>query len=431
MRHASSVNGARKPVPDATVSGTLPPLLRDERGLYLPVPEGNFLQRWVETPDLTAAELDELVELFRRAFNGGASWFHYGVAPIEHLRWKTVDGPYRSRTTLQETLDGGDGKPIGASLAQYQRYVVDGQERAVLQGSDAALDPSAQGRGIHSSLNRLSDVTNQADRDVGLRVRWGVGHPIWNHLTAVKPMSNDLVLANRVVTYAKPLTWSGLRRRCPSRPEQAGVSRTRDELRGYRRTVGVKQISRLLVAQLRAAVHRVRVPGGVRGEWRIETVGEFGPEVDVFWAQAATQFDFVQIRDREYLNWRYRDRRAGPFEVRVAISGDQMLGFAAIRADQREAVLADLLALPERVDVAEALLDDAIAVARRAGSPTMRLWLQQSHPYAKAVRQRGFFDTDQRLRMLIRRMWADSPVLPFADDPNARVHAMLGDSDHV
>jgi hypothetical protein len=33
--------------------------------------------------------------------------------------------------------------------------------------------------------------------------------------------------------------------------------------------------------------------------------------------------------------------------------------------------------------------------------------------------------------MFVRRMCADSPVLSFADDPNARVHAMLADSDHV
>jgi len=51
-------------------------LLRDERDLYFPVPEGNFLQRWVEISDLTAAELEELVELFCRAFNDGVSWFH-------------------------------------------------------------------------------------------------------------------------------------------------------------------------------------------------------------------------------------------------------------------------------------------------------------------------------------------------------------------
>jgi hypothetical protein len=76
VRHVSSVNGARKPVLYATVSGALPRLLRDERDLYFPVPEGNFLQRWVEISDLTAAELEELVELFCRAFNDGVSWFH-------------------------------------------------------------------------------------------------------------------------------------------------------------------------------------------------------------------------------------------------------------------------------------------------------------------------------------------------------------------
>lgn len=423
-------DGTVIPLANSATSGDLPQLSRDDRGLFLPVPEADLVLRWREATDLTTIEIEGLLGLLRRAFNGGPSWFHYGITPFEHFTWRAVDAPDGTLVNVQEPLDGRDGTPIGMGVMRRHQYVVGDQQRTLLHGMDYVLDPSVQGRGIRSTLSRISKITGPAYPEAWT-VSFGVAHPIWDHLREVKHDSGVVFFANRLITYAKPLAWSGLRRRHPSRPEQAGASRTRDQLRGYRRKTELKQIARLLVAQLRAAVHRITSPHGVHGEWSIETVDQFGPEADVFWADAATQFDFVQVRDRRYLNWRYCDRRAGRFEVRVAKSGGRMLGFAAIRADEREAVLADLLALPERVDVAEALLDDAIAAARRAGSPTMRLWLQQTHPYAKAVRRRGFFDTDQRMRMRSTRLRDDAPELPFPDGPHGRVHAMIGDSDHV
>jgi hypothetical protein len=171
--------------------------------------------------------------------------------------------------------------------------------------------------------------------------------------------------------------------------------------------------------------HFDRVRGSIR------EAGRFDARNDALFEQAATEFDLIQIREHGFLNWRYVDPRAGRFTIRLAEHGELLLGYAVLRADAQGADLADLLALPGRLDVVNALLRDALAVARRAGAPSMRMWMTRTHPYYPVVQQHGFIRVHNVVVPSFGPASGDPAEIAFLRDPSARVHLALGDSDHV
>jgi hypothetical protein len=153
--------------------------------------------------------------------------------------------------------------------------------------------------------------------------------------------------------------------------------------------------------------------------------------VDAFFKEAATVFDFIQIRDSTYLNWRYCDPRSGPFVVRVAEQDGQMLGYCVLLTFERRPAIVDLLALPGRTDVVRSLVEDALAEFRRRGAAAVLIHTVQRHPYNEALRRSGFLDRDGTALALISPAWLPRNELEFLADPGARVQLMLGETDYV
>jgi hypothetical protein len=115
--------------------------------------------------------------------------------------------------------------------------------------------------------------------------------------------------------------------------------------------------------------------------------------------------------------------------VRSIVEGRTLAGYAILRFNGGAAYVADLLALPGRLDVVEALIADVVAIARRAGSTGVELWLSGGHPYRRALGRQGFFDS--RLDTGWAYHAVDAPIeamRPLAD-PHARVHLLMGDTD--
>src|SRR5690606_5373908 len=82
--------------------------------------------------------------------------------------------------------------------------------------------------------------------------------------------------------------------------------------------------------------------------------------------------------------------RAGRFTIRVAEADGEVLGYSVIRTARATADIADLLVLPGRPDVAEALVRDAVAVSKQSGSSAVRSWMIRGHPYEALLGNVGF-----------------------------------------
>ena len=391
-------------------------------GERIPVEDFDLTLRMIPGEDLSNEQIGNVVELLREAFNGGPGWFALPVPEADHLRWKLIDPPFETRASLTEEPDGNI---VAFSGRLHRRWIVRGEERIGADGVELALHPKYQGSGLYRRRTEISDALPPEE---DFRISFG-SHPTSLHRRRVKGTPE---LANPLDNLVRPLDIGKCVRRRATNGRPTG-SRTRIALEQQRRSrVPKPLVAKQAVWRGRQLRQRLRYRGleYYRDDYVIRTVSRFDQRLDHFFEVASRPFALIQLRNQETLNWRYADRRAGPFTIRIAEDGNELVGYAVTRATTAGADLADVLALPGREDVAYALIRDALDLGRRAGSPAIRAWMLEHHPYHRLLLHSGFMP----IRRIVTPAFTDhgnTRDYGFIHDPQARMHIMLGDSDHV
>ncbi len=388
----------------------------------MPIAGTNYTLRRVAAAELTPTERREIFELYVRAFNGEPNWFRRGGSASDAFEWKALEAPEGATLNLVE-----DGPRLaGVDLAMGKQFLLRGRPVVVSDGVDSAIDPDYQGQGLDAK--RKAAAADLPPRQACL-VIWFATHPTSQVRRGV---TSEDVLVLDLQTIAKPLSLRALIRRRAQRRTAAGGSRTAARLgRDRARRIPLSRLQTLRTGA-RVALARLRSPASVaRAELDVESVTSFDGAMESFWAKASAGWDLIQKRDESYLNWRYADSRAGGFTLRVAREENEIVGFTVSRLSHDDAVLADLLALPDRADVVNLLLSDVTDLARQAGAPSLRSWVTESHPYRDLFRAGGFVDYETPLSLGLSAAQCPIDELAALVERGARVHLMPGDSDHV
>jgi hypothetical protein len=162
----------------------------------------------------------------------------------------------------------------------------------------------------------------------------------------------------------------------------------------------------------------------------IETVDRFDERIDAFCEEASQAFDFISIRGADALNWRYADRRAGDFTIRLVTEDQRIVGFSVLRVSNGAGHIADIMALPGRDDVIAALGRDA-ARRLRGQAPRVECWLFDNGPYAAALVSAGFLGRRNRRQLTYEAVGVPVEEIEFLSGPSIRAHLSVGDMDWV
>jgi hypothetical protein len=165
--------------------------------------------------------------------------------------------------------------------------------------------------------------------------------------------------------------------------------------------------------------------------WSIRTLERFDERVDAFFDEAARPFEFLVVKNRDYLNWRYCEPAAGRFTVRVAEREGRILGYLALKLSAGNAYIADLMALPGRLDVVRSLIEDALRLSRDARAELVSCWMAERHPYHPILRRYGFLDSRIDPRFVRKPVEEGATFLDFLDDATTQIHLVHGDSDWI
>ncbi len=294
-----------------------------------------------------------------------------GVPHLEHLRWKLRSCP---EAPSYQVVAERNGKIVGSLLSLVQHVMVRGRTLLAQHGVDTVVAPAFQGKGL------LTKMVAFAEEHVlgGIDLRFGhTGHPaaLRHYLHTFQPFGNPvLVLERELPRGERTKRWAA--------------------------------------------------------RWSVQESCGFDDQADEFFARAAEPFDFVVARSKDYLNWRYADARSGEFAIRTVEQHRQVLGYSVLRMSNGRGHVADLLVLPDRDDVLDCLLADALDYFRAAQAPVVEYWTPAHHPYLETVRGHGFV----RYRRTVPFLWKDrraSGGLEFLLRPDAALHLMAGDSDLV
>ena len=357
-----------------------------------------------------AGEADgpQMLELLFRAFHRWPA-FEIHVPAIEHLRWKMRSDPIAARHHWVAEVDGR----IAAMFLRIVRRVrVRGRDCLARDGVDAAVDPRYQGRGLYGAILDHARESPQ-DGEFGLRF-WYSTNPRTRRRSRPDESKS---LANPVQVLEKPYR------------ARAIVARRRKKYGG--RMPAPLAVLRI---ELETVFNRLGHPPywrPAKPAWSITTLERFDDRIDGFFDEAARPFDFVVVRTRDYMNWRYFDPAAGRFTVRVAKQQGRLLGYLVFKITEGEGQIADLLALPGRTDVVRSLVEDALHLFREAGVERVTCWMISRHPYNGILRRYGFIDSRRDVGFGYQPVSLDDRDLEFLDDPRARIHLTHGDTDWI
>ncbi|MEZ4503895.1 MAG: hypothetical protein R3C39_14830 [Dehalococcoidia bacterium] len=396
----------------------------------LDLPELGIERRWTMSNDFPQADIPEILRLLERAYNGGPLWYALPVEPADHFRWKYIDSPYGSQLSTMVDRDGHIIDFVGVSLFPW---LVRGQTHIGSDGGDMARDPAWQGRKLSTVLQEHRGLGRHPDIEFLLGY---ITHPINAHVVAAMGWVH---LANPVQTLERPFGLQPLlpprlrRRSSPVVSDVKGESSTALALRDAQLTTR-DRFTNLARGYLRYARSVLgRRPARGASDITVTTIDRFDPSYEPFLAAAQAPFEFIRERTLDYLNWRYCDPRAGSFTVRVAREGDEILGYTATRIDGNTARLADMLVVPNREDVLDALFDDAVRFAQRHGVSWLQTRLTKKHPYRRAAARAGFVVEREDAGAMLDSYIEDGNDVTkdVLLDPNARLHITYGDSDHM
>ncbi len=292
---------------------------------------------------------------------------------IDHLRWKLEAGGDQRAAVVE-----ADGAIVGAVYVSFRKLWVKGRSLRGTSGGDVAIHPAHQGKRM---------------------------------FTAMTPFLWDLNMASSDLSY-------GYRSRNLA-VQKANMPFLRSKFGNF---------VNVLVASTGAAPS-----AAPRGDepWELRSVTTFDERIDLFWQDAASQFDFICERGKDFLNWRFCDLRAGDFTCFVAEQKGRILGYAVERISNGRGYLVDLLALPGRLDVASSLARRALDDLRGVGVDETDCWLPARHVYFDALSEAGFTALKTTQDVTYRALQTRAEELSFLLQPEASVHFTLGDTDLV
>ncbi len=136
-------------------------------------------------------------------------------------------------------------------------------------------------------------------------------------------------------------------------------------------------------------------------DFHIQTIHHFNDRIDLFWEGIKAYYDFIIERRRDYLNWRYLDRRGGNYIVKVAEKEGKILGFMVLKIKEPEkdypfGYIIDLLTLPHRLDAADALVADGVHHFTNSNVNVIYCLMVKGHPYERILKKNGFLSRGEQ-----------------------------------
>ena len=309
---------------------------------------------------------ENIVELLKKTF---PKWAGFND-PLGLWRWKYIDIPLR----VVIVVAVADNKIVGCNPSVIFNAKLGSEITSLGYSDDLAVDTDYRGLGIWGKIRALKEekVASLAKYSFATTVspivlkswvkrnRALLPFPVTrmvktkdiDHLLTVQPMKNELLVKL-----------------------------------GYTFLSNLNRISNLF----RPPIKRL-------DEFQITQIPEFDESIDSFWMKIKDDYNFILEKKHLYLNWRFADNDRGSHVIFQAVNEDGVLGYVVVgfKPGQSEGQIVDLLALRDRLDVADALMGYACECLDDLGINIIFYQLVEGHPYQEVSRRHGFIDSRSR-----------------------------------
>jgi hypothetical protein len=294
------------------------------------------------------------------------------VSAQEHMLWKLSSDPESKRF---QVLAAAGNKIVGCRLFFFNWFRIQGQRLCCRQGFDLAIHPDYQGQGILNDMWFFARKHFDDQNDFN----FGIGaHPAALHMRVAQ---GNIKIENKVQVLVHPLD--------------------------------------------------APPPDRTPADFDVRIVSSFDGRADALFEETSRQFDFVRERSAAFLNWRHADPRSGSFTIMCAEHEGVLLGYIVLSTFGETGIIADVLALPGRLDVVEGLIQEGLVHFAALGMSSVDCWMPTAHVYRPVLVQSGFTHKKRVIPLSYRYLRAPASQLEFLTNPRAKVHIMANDTDLV
>ncbi len=363
-----------------------------------------------ETRPYKSSDDEQIVELLQEVFRGWPR-ININVSPLEHWRWK-YDNKFLKDKLI--AVAQKDDKIIGVLHAVPLKIKINEKIVSANLGADAAVHPDYRRMGVRNSISPLIH---------GMR-----------RLAGIKLL---------IATSTNPITIKILSRKRFSFPfSMVNLTRIGDIDKQLREMPMKNQRIMKWGFHFARMLNKVSNAFGVMAHdghvLNVSRLDGFDERADVFWKEVSAHYDYIIVRDGDFLNWRFSDPRAGDFSIRCVEDGERLLGYCVLKINRaRESYpigyIVDLLALPSRLDIVDSLLSDAVDFFDGKNVNIINCLMIRGHPYVKSLQRHGFLDSRMRIRLFYTDLGLGeglSDEISRLEDAD-KIHISYGDFDSL
>ena len=354
-------------------------------------------------------EEGKIVQLLAEVF-GGWPKFDLSCSPLDHWRWKYLKNSF-SKSLISIAMS--NDKMIGCNHSITVKIKIGGKTFLGTLAGDTGVHSEFRKRGVWESMLEL---TKTARRREGISI---------NYMTT----GNPVVIR----------TSSKVKERHPFPLAVLSLIRIHDMDYHLKKTpikkAHLKKVF-LLLLRRKYALQRIFCPSkSLDPPFTIQNIDRFDQRVNSFWNDVKDHYFFIIARDCDYLNWRYGDPRGCLYSINIAETNGKLLGFIILRINHYNKEypsghIVDLLTLPDRLDVAEALVKGAIKFFDDHNVNTIQSLVVKNHPF-EAIYRRNIFFGRKAIPFFYDEYERIEGLEDLATIHPKRVYLALGDFDYI
>lgn len=198
----------------------------------------------------------------------------------------------------------------------------------------------------------------------------------------------------------------------------------------------LKKSGFLLIKKLHQFKKTLADSSPIHKNFHISRIRSFSHEIDLLWDDVKNHYNFIVERTHDYLNWRYCDPRGGKYIVKQAEEDGRILGYIVTRVNRfiegyPVGYIVDLLTLPGRLDVSEALLAEAVNHFDEEKINVVTGLVIRNHPNEKIFKKHGFVNSREKINIFFKKYRTIEEINKLKSNLAENIHFTCGDFDHI
>lgn len=342
-------------------------------------------------------------------------WPHFdlSVNPQEHWKWKYLDNPlHLSAIAVAEN----DHIIIGCSHGFYLNVKVGNSILLAQQGVDLAVREDFRGRGIHDKLAVIKREIHEK-----------------NNVNLTYSLSGNPIVYKKDIKENRPQFPHQIQHMIKIyNIDKHFNSKYYDQktIKKY----GFRTIDILnKIGNVKPFTQRISKSDE---NFEISNIDKIDGKFDQFWEDIKDYYNYITVHDTKYINWRYCDVRSGNYIIKCAKIGQRIIGYMVVKINKNiegypEGYIVDLLTLPNRIDVAESLIIDAMKDFENKNINIIHALIFQKHPYKSLLSNKGFIKDEKKLHLFYRAKNMENELNDFVNSSVEKIHFMYGDLDWI